>query len=169
MRLEKNWLVQEAVTYLHGSDYLYLLNFARVRVEEVAELRRALRAEGAVFHVVKNSILQLALQGIVSLDLKPQLSGPTAIVTRGSNPSGVAKILLQFRKQHEDKLVLKCGALANRFLSPEEVKLLSELPPLEELRARFLALLQEPARRILAVFQGVPQGLLRVLKAKGSR
>jgi large subunit ribosomal protein L10 len=169
MRPEKNWLVQEAVTYLQGSDYIYLLDFSRVRVEESAELRRLLRAEGAIFHVVKNSILQLALQGLVFPDLKPQLSGPTALVAGGTNPSGVAKILLQFRKQHEDKLVLKCGALANRFLSPEEVKLLSELPTLEELRARCLALLQEPARRMLTVLQAVPQGLLRVLKAKGSQ
>jgi large subunit ribosomal protein L10 len=166
MRAEKSLLVREAVTYLQDSGYIYLVDFSRIRVEEVEELRKVLKAEGAVFHVVKNTILPLAAHDLPLPDFKPILAGPTAIVAGGCNPSSVAKVLLQFRKKHEDKLTIKCGALADRLLNPEEVKALSELPTLDELRARFLSLLQESARQMVCVLQAVPQGLLNVLQAK---
>jgi large subunit ribosomal protein L10 len=166
MRAEKNLLVREVVTYLQDSDYIYLVDFSRIRVEEVAELRKLLKAEGAIFHVIKNTILQLATNELTFPDLKQALSGPTAIVAGGRNPSSVAKALLQFRKKHDDKLIIKCGAWDNHFLSPEEVRTLSELPALDELRARLMSLLQESARQMVCILQAIPQSLLNVLQAK---
>ncbi|MDR0445373.1 MAG: 50S ribosomal protein L10 [Puniceicoccales bacterium] len=168
MRAEKGLLVREAVTYLQDSDYFYLADFSRIHVEEVGELRKTLRTEGAAFHVVKNKILCLAVEVLTLPDLRKDLVGPTAVIAGGCNPSSVAKILLQFRKKHEDKLVIKCGFVTGHSLSPDEVKILSELPTLDELRARFMSLLQEPIRQMVCVLNAVPQGFLNVLQAKTS-
>jgi len=169
MRPEKKLLLQEVARYLEPAGYLYLVDFTRIPVPETEELRRALRAQGALFHVVKNRLLQRALQERGMADLRPVLTGPTAIVAGGENPSAVAKILLQFRRQHEDKLPVRGGVLQGHPLGPDEGRQLSELPTLEELRARLLALLQEPARRLPGVLQAVSRSLLQVLRARAEK
>jgi len=165
MRAEKQFLVEEVENHLRKSDYVYLANFERITVEEVSSLRDQLAAQEAEFHVVKNSILRVAAKKLELPDLDEWLVGPTAIVVGGKNPSGVAKVIRSFFKE-KDKGEVKVGVVDNRTYTADEVKALSELPSLEELRAQLLGLLTTPMRELLFVFNGVPQGLLNVLQAK---
>ncbi|MDR0340534.1 MAG: 50S ribosomal protein L10, partial [Puniceicoccales bacterium] len=68
-------------------------------------------------------------------------------------------------KERENRLRLKCGVLDGKSLSAAELTGLAKLPPLAELRARFLALLQTPAQNFLMTCNAALQGLLRVLLA----
>ncbi|RME67600.1 MAG: 50S ribosomal protein L10 [Verrucomicrobia bacterium] len=165
MRAEKQFLVEEVENHLRKSDYVYLANFERITVGEVSSLRDQLAAQEAEFHVVKNSILRVAAKKLELPDLDEWLVGPTAIVVGGKNPSGVAKVIRSFFKE-KDKGEVKVGVVDNRTYTADEVKALSELPSLEELRAQLLGLLTTPMRELLFVFNGVPQGLLNVLQAK---
>ena len=56
MRPEKQYLVEEVNNHLNKSDYVYLTNYERITVEEIAELRAQLSEHEAEFHVIKNSI-----------------------------------------------------------------------------------------------------------------
>ena len=165
MRLEKKYLVEEVDSYLEGSDYLFIVNYAGITVAETEDLRSSLAEHRAEFHVVKNTILQVATRGRSYPDLDEWLSGPTAIISGGENPPGVAKVLENFAKKKE-KVDLKVGVLNESVISPEAIEQLSKLPSLEVLRAQLLGLLNTPAQRLLTVLQGVPQGLLNVLDAK---
>ena len=60
MRPEKEYLVEEVNTHLDKSDYVYLANYERITVEEIAELRASLSEHDAEFHVIKNSIFGVA-------------------------------------------------------------------------------------------------------------
>jgi large subunit ribosomal protein L10 len=42
MRPEKQYLVEEVNEHLNKSDYVYLANYERITVEEIAELRASL-------------------------------------------------------------------------------------------------------------------------------
>ena len=99
MRLEKKYLVEEVNTHLSKSDYVYLTNYDRITVEEISELRESLAKHDAEFHVVKNTILNVAAQERSLPDLNEHLIGPTAIIVGGNNPSGVAKVIFDFFKQ----------------------------------------------------------------------
>jgi large subunit ribosomal protein L10 len=168
MRPEKQYLVEEANTHLEKSDYVYLTNYERITVEEIAELRGQLSEHGAEFHVVKNSIFGVAAAAKNLPDLGEHLNGQTAIVVGGDNPSGVAKIIGEFFKK-KNKVEMKAGILNERALTKEEIEALAKLPGLEVLRAQLLSLLTQPATGVVRVLNAVPQSLLYVLQAKAEK
>lgn len=165
MRPEKQYLVDEVNTHLDKSDYVYLANYERITVEEIAELRASLSEHNAEFHVVKNSIFGVAAAAKELPDLGEHLTGQTAIIVGGDNPSGVAKVIGEFFKK-KDKIDLKAGILNDKALSKEEITMLAKLPGLEALRAQLLGLLTQPATGLVRVLNAVPTGLLYVLQAK---
>lgn len=164
MRVEKKFLLQEVTNKVKDSTYLYLVNFNRVTVGETAQLRAVLEKEGACFHVVKNSVLQKVGENLEWPSFTQWLEGQTAVVFGGNNPSGVIKLLLKFSKEKE-KLSTKGGLLDGQLYDTTALEALSKLPDLSTLRGTFLSLLLTPYRQCLYVMQGVPQGLLNVLKA----
>lgn len=165
MRKEKAFLVKEVVAHVRKSDFLFLANFERMTVADVAELRASLAKAGAEYHVVKNSILNAAAKECQFPDLSQYLTGLNAVIVGGSAPTEVAKILSNFAKDKE-KLGVKGGRLEDQLLSSSDVVALSKLPSLDVQRAQLLSLLNTAAQRFLFVLQGVPQGLLNVLQAK---
>lgn len=169
MRDEKKYLIEECSNHLDKSDYLYLTDFAKVTVLETAELRQSLRKQGAEFHVVKNSILKLATSEKNYPELDKHLMGFTAIVVGGKSPAEVAKILIQFHKDKNEKCAIKVGILGDRLMTAAEVKELSQLPSIEILRGQFLGLLNTPAQQMARIVQAVPQAILNVLQAKARR
>ena len=60
MRAEKKFLVDEVASQLASSNYLLIANFTGVTVQDATAVRDQLRAHGAEYHVVKNSILNIA-------------------------------------------------------------------------------------------------------------
>ncbi|HLS28612.1 MAG TPA: 50S ribosomal protein L10 [Opitutales bacterium] len=168
MRPEKKYLVEEVSRHLDKSDFVFLTDYNTVTVSEIAELRANLRAESAEFHVVKNSILNVAAKERSLPALDEWLSGPTAIVTGGENPAGVAKVLKEFSSDKK-KLEIKVGVLGDRTLTVEEVKTLADLPSIEILHAQLLGLFSQPAQRLATVLAAGPVSLLNVLKAKSEQ
>lgn len=168
MRSEKKYLVEEVTRYLEKSDFLFLADFNTVNVQEIAELRANLRQEKAEFHVVKNSVLNVAAKSRNLPNLDSWLDGPTAVVLGGDNPSGVAKILKKF-SDDKKKLKVKVGILGDKTLDKEEVLFLAELPSLEVLKGQFLGLLSTPAQQMVTVLNAVPVSVLNVLNAKSEQ
>jgi large subunit ribosomal protein L10 len=165
MRPEKQYLVEEVSSHLNKSDYVYLVNYEGITVDEIAELRAALDAHAAEFHVVKNSILNVAATSADYPDMSNHLSGQTAIVVGGDNPSGVAKAIGAFFKDKE-KIDLKVGVLNDKLLDRAQIETLAKLPGLEALRGQLLGLFSQPATGLVRVFNAVPQSTLNVLQAK---
>ena len=64
MRSEKKFLIAEVEGHLKKSDYVYLANYEKATVENLAALRKKLAAENAEIHVVKNSSLRVAAKGL---------------------------------------------------------------------------------------------------------
>lgn len=168
MRPEKELLVQDVDRHLAKSDYVFLANYDRITVEETETLRTNLAEENAEFHVVKNSILNLAMQRRSQPDMKEWLDGPTAIIVGGENPSGVAKVLKTFFKSKE-KVEMKAGVMDEQTLTAGQLMELADLPGLDELRAKFLSLLNTPAQRFVTVLNAVPQSVVNVLKAHADK
>lgn len=169
MRSEKKYLIKETCDNLGKSTYVFLVNFDRTTVKDAAELRNALSKMGGEFHVVKNSTLKHAAKELSFPALDEALAGHTAIVVGGDSPSEVAKVLVKFHKEKDEKCPIKLGVLDEKLLSREEIIELSKLPSLEVLRSQFLALLNTPATQMVRVMQAIPEGLLNVLNAKSKQ
>ena len=165
MRPEKKYLVDEINRHLDKSSYVYLTNYERITVDEIAELRDDLSKHNAEFHVIKNNIFGVAAASRNLPNLDEHLTGQTAIVIGGEDPSGVAKVITAFFKKNE-KVDLKAGVLDEKILTKDEVIALSKLPGIESLRAQLLGLLAQPATGLVRVIGAVPQNLVNVLQAK---
>lgn len=165
MRPEKKYLVTEIDKHLDKSSYVYLTNYERITVDEIAELREKLSQHNAEFHVIKNNIFGVAANSRNLPDMSEHLKGQTAIVVGGDNPSGVAKSVIEFFEKKE-KVELKAGILEEKALTKEEISALAKLPGIESLRAQLLGLLTQPASGLVRVINAVPQNLVNVLQAK---
>ncbi len=165
MRPEKQFLVDEVNAHLDKSDYVFVTDYQRATVPDIADLRSKLAKEEAEFHVIKNNILKVAARDRGYPELDDHLTGQNAIVIGGKNPSGVAKVLTKYFDS-EEKIEVKVGVLSNQKLEKDDVSALSKLPSLESLRAQLLGLLSQPAQQMVFILNAVPQNVLNVLQAK---
>ncbi len=166
MRAEKKYLVEELVKHLDKSDYVFIADYNRITVFETADLRKSLAEKNAEFHVVKNSILDVAAKEKQYPELKGDwLKGQSAVIVGGKEPSEVAKILLKFNKD-KDKVSLKGGIMGDRVMTTAEIEVLSKLPSIEVLRGQLLGTFNAPAQQMVRVLQAIPEGVLNVLQAK---
>lgn len=148
MRQEKQLLIDEVSSYLAKSKYLLLADFTGVTVEDAANIRAQLNEHGAEYHVVKNSILNIAAKSASLPDFSAHLKGHTALVTGGDNPPGVAKVIVKFFEE-KGRLSVKTAMLDDKLLDKAEIEALSKLPSLDGIRAQILSLLSAPAAQIV--------------------
>lgn len=156
-RSQKQELVTEMREKLLGAKAVVVVQQKGLTVEEVTGLRRSMRAAGAEFKVLKNTLAQRAIQGTDLGGIESLLVGPTALAF-SQDPIGASKIVVNFADKN-DKLAVIGGYLDGRVLTSHEVKALAKLPSLDELRAKLLGLLTAPATRI-ATYTREPAAML---------
>ena len=80
------------------SESLILLEFKGLKVPEVTELRRQVRAVQGSYKVVKNTLARRAMAGTPFEALAPHFTGATAVAFSGDDPVALAKVLTTFAK-----------------------------------------------------------------------
>ena len=168
MRPEKKYLVVEALKYLQGTKYIVLTDYTGLDVGQMNELRRRLASVEAGLHVVKNTVLQLAIKESGLPGLNGELKGPTAIVTGPGDIGAAAKVLKNFAAEFE-KPKLKLGLFDGKELIAAELQTLADLPPREILLAQLLGLIQMPATLLVRVLNEPASMLARVVQAKSEK
>jgi large subunit ribosomal protein L10 len=164
-RAQKQVLIDELRTEFGSSPHAVLLDFRGLSVNAATEFRRKVRQAGSRYRVVKNSLAVRAVKGTPLESLGPQFEGTTGVAYTATDPVALAKVLVDFQKEHP-ALSLKGGIVSGTdMLDAEGVKALSTMPSLPELRARLLGLLQTPASQLVRLLNTPANQLARVLKA----
>ena len=166
-RSQKSSLVSSLHERLSGATLVVITRQSGLTVAESSDLRRKMLKAGAGYKVTKNRLARLALEGTKFAELASMFTGPTAIAL-SDDPVAAAKVAVEFAKTNE-KLEIVGGALNAKVLDAAGVKALATLPSLNELRAKFLGMLQTPATRIAGVLQAPAGQLARVLRAKADK
>jgi large subunit ribosomal protein L10 len=164
-RTEKQQLIDELHTEFGRSPHAILVDFRGLSVPAVTEFRRKVRLAGSRYRVVKNTLALRAVKDTPLAGLAAKFDNTTGVAYTGTDPVALAKVLVDFAKDHP-QLVVKAGWVAgSQMLDADGVKALSTMPSLPELRARFLGLLQAPATRLVRVLNAPATQMARVLKA----
>ena len=121
---------------LKDTRNIYVTDFTGLSVGKMTELRRRLRAAGARYVVVKNTLAQRALAANKIAELDDHLAGPTGLVLAGSDPLAAAKVLGECAKENQ-KLSVRIGLVDGKAVNPAYVKRLGELPGREALLGQF--------------------------------
>src|SRR5512145_1460842 len=112
-RAEKEQMLQDMSTEFTSVDTAILVDYRRLDVPGVTELRRQLRAARAQYKVVKNTIARCAPKGTARASLETHFEGTTAIAYTGEYAVALAKALTTFMKG-ELTLSIKAAVVAGR-------------------------------------------------------
>jgi large subunit ribosomal protein L10 len=165
-RTQKQTLIDDLHQEFGRSPHASLVDFRGLSVPAVTEFRRKVKASGSRYRVVKNTLALRAAKGTPLEKLGPQFDNTTGVAYTGTDPVALAKVLIDFGKDHP-QLVVKGGLVSgSQMLDAEGVKALSAMPSLPELRARLIGLLQAPAARLVRVLSAPGGQVARVLKAR---
>ncbi len=172
MTKEKIATVEALKDKFSNSQYFYITDYSSLTVEQINNFRRKCFEKGIEIKVLKNTLVRKALEQVndtAYIDLYDALKGPTAVMFSESS-NGPAKIIKDFRKDHE-KPVLKAAYIdSDIFLGDDQVEPLSNLKSKEELVGDVILLLQSPIKNVLGSLQSggnTLSGLLKALEERG--
>jgi len=162
---------QEAIESLKGvfndAGAVVVTHYMGLTVAEMTDLRGRLRQEGAQLQVVKNTLVQKALNGSVGEAGDALFKGPVAIAY-APDPVSAAKVATQYAKDNE-KFTVVGGLMGLEVLDKASIAALARLPSLDQLRAKIIGLLQAPATKIAGVLQAPAGQLARVMGAYAAK
>lgn len=164
-RNEKSQVVSVFSKRVEGFQAAVLTHYRGLNVEQVNLLRRRLREAKISYHVVKNTLINLAAKGTELEKLADYFEGPTAIAISYGDPVPLAKILLEFVKT-QPKLEIKVGLIQGKVTSPDEIKILATLPPREVLLAQILGGIQCSGQQLGGTILGALQQVIGVIQAR---
>jgi large subunit ribosomal protein L10 len=163
-RPEKVAVVDEVRERLTSSSAVLLTEYRGLKVSELAELRRNLRAAGGDYKIYKNTLVRFAVRETGIEGIEELLVGPTALAFVDGDAAAVAKALRDFSRGNQ-ALVLKGGVLGSKVLSADDAKALADLPSREVLLARIAGGLAAPMQQFAGLLQALPRNLAYGLKA----
>lgn len=168
MRAEKKFISAEYVNRLSQSPFFIVVDYRGLSVGQFTELRKRLLKTNAELHVVKNTLFRVAAKEAGLADLTGSLAGQLAVVTGKKDVAAAAKVLKTYQSEFE-KPKLQFGYVGSKALKAEELRALADLPPLEQLQAKILGLLQAPATKLAVLINTPGSQLARVIKAKSEQ
>ncbi|HZL01058.1 MAG TPA: 50S ribosomal protein L10 [Caulobacteraceae bacterium] len=145
-----------------GAGAVVVTHYLGLSVREMEDLRGRLRKEGATIKVVKNRLVQKALNG-AGKGTHDLFKGPVAIAY-GPDAVSAAKVATAYAKDNE-KFTIVGGLMGEEVLDRAAIDVLARLPSLDQLRGRLVGLVQAPATRIAGVLQAPAAQLARVFNA----
>lgn len=167
-RTQKEEAVASLSEKLDRATSVFVADYRGLGVDDVNELRSKLReatdGEGE-YHVVKNTLLRLAAKGSDTEILTEHFVGPTSVAISYGDPVGVAKVLVDYAKEH-DAFQVKGAMLDGKSLGESDLATLATLPSLLELRGKLVGLLQAPAGKIARLLNEPGGQIARLVTAR---
>ncbi len=140
---DKKAVVAAVSAQVEKSQTMVLAEYRGIEVGDLTLLRKKAREAGVYLHVVKNTLVRRAVANTPFANLTDQMTGPL-IYGLSEDAVAAAKVLVEFAKGNNEKLVVKSGSYTGEFLDAEGVKALASIPSREELLAKLLGVMQAP-------------------------
>lgn len=163
----KEELVEELAQDLNTTQALIIADYRGLPTAELAKLRNVLRGKQAGLHVVKNTLLELALKraGLpVPADL---MVGPNVIAFCHGDIAGPAQAINTFLKEKD--LKVKGAIMGGSVLRGAEAEALATLPTREQLFGRLLGTINAPGTQIAGVVASGIRQVLYLLQARATQ
>lgn len=160
---QKTEMLELYEEWVQHSEAIFLLEFKKMNMKEIDNLRSKMREAGAQIHVAKNTLLKMAFKK-AGIDYSTLLEGSTLCGFAEKDAASLAKVLSSSIKNSE-VFKVKGGFLDGIVISEAEVKALADLPPLPVMRAQLLGVINAPASKLVRTIAEPARSLAAVVKA----
>jgi large subunit ribosomal protein L10 len=162
----KRQAVSELAELIRSSSAVAVADYRGLKVSDMQSVRRTLRESGVQLHIAKNRLLKIAADEADRAELKPLLTGPTALATVDGDEAAMAKALADaFRPFSRIGVTLRGGMLGNRAIDASQLARLATLPSREVLLGRIAGGMAAPLTGMAGVLAANLRNLVGVLSA----
>ena len=154
--IAKKAVVQEIIEKIKSSKSVVLVEYDKLTVAEVSELRNKCRQANCEYKVYKNTMMNFAFKGTDYEALTQYLEGPSAIAISDTDATAPARIICNFAKTAE-KLELKGGVVEGNVYDVAGLTELSKIPSREVLLSRLLGSMQSPITNFARVIKQIAE------------
>jgi len=169
-REEKSRVIEDLTAQLAETNVIYIADISGLNAETTSNLRRACFKAGIELAVVKNTLLEKAMEASDNDygDLSSVLKGNTSILI-AENGNAPAKIIKEFRKK-SDKPILK-GAYIHQavFIGDNQLDALIALKSKEEVIGEIIGILQSPAKNVVSALKSGGGKIAGIVKTLSER
>ena len=158
----KKAVVEEIVSKIKAAKSVVFVDYNKLTVAEVSELRNKCREAGCEYKVYKNTLGRKAFNDLGFNQFDEALNGPTAVAFSADEVTA-AKLMTKAAKDYDGKIVLKCAFSDNAYVDKKGVEALATMPSKEELIAKMLGSMQAPLSNFAGVLGNLVSGIVRVL------
>ncbi|MBI3598738.1 MAG: 50S ribosomal protein L10 [Nitrospirae bacterium] len=163
-RTEKEIVVEKLHQKFSLAKVSVLSDYSGMNVEEIREVKIALRKAKGEFNVVKNRLAIRAAQGTPLEKVVANFKGPVAITLGLSDPVPPMKALDTLFGQQK-KLKMRVGVIENRVIDLAAFKQVAKLPGREVLLGQLVARMKSPLYGIRGALGEVLNKWARTLQA----
>ncbi len=157
-REEKSAVIDQVAEKISGSDAVFAVDYRGITVAQIKELRTKLSDQNTTLQVTKNSLAELAADKAGAPDLKPLLTGPTALAFVKGDAAAAAKVLSDTARTLR-MLESKGGYMDGAFLTPAQVGAIATLPTREVLYGQLVGVVAAPITGVVRGLNALIQGL----------
>ncbi len=165
---KKEQIVADLADKISRSEGLIMTDYRGLNTAEIGELRNKLRETETGYHVVKNSLMKLALEQAGLPWQQSLFDGPTAIGFCYEDVPGPAKTLVDFANESKT-FSIRGGMLGEGLLTAAQISDLAALPSGEILIAQVVARIQGPLVGLIGVLSAPLRNLAYVLQARSGQ
>jgi len=161
----KRQAVTELAELLRSSSAMAVADYRGLKVSEMQTVRRTLRESGVQLTVAKNRLLKIAADEADRADLKPMLTGPTALATIDGDEAAMAKALADALRPYARVVTVRGGMLGATPIDAAQLTRLATLPSREILLGKLAGGMAAPISGMAGVLAANLRNLVGVLAA----
>ena len=147
---------------LERASHLFVTSFEKLTVAQDFELRKAVRAAGGRYRVIKNNLAAKASEGTPAENLLGGLRGMTSLAYTTTDPVAMAKSLTAYAKANP-AFTFKAGMVEGRVIEVKSITELANMPSKEQLIGKVMWLINSASQRLAVSLNGVARNLAVVL------
>jgi large subunit ribosomal protein L10 len=159
---EKKEIIASYEKWLKDASAVYILSYQKMRMKDIDALRAEAREVGGEFHVVKNTLMKIALENS-GLQEGGFFTESSIMAFAFEDAPAMAKVV--DKANSTDLFDIKGGFMDGKVLDAQSVIALSKLPPLPQMRAQLLALINTPATQLVRTISEPARQVAAVVKA----
>lgn len=156
----KQQVVSEIIEKLKNAESMVIVSYEGngLTVEQVTELRKQCRENDVNYCVLKNRLVNRALEALGIEGLADKLEGPNAFVFGTKDVTAAPKVISQFIEKNKlSNVSMKGGLMGTEVMDLNTIKALAATPSREELLATLVGCMISPISSLVSVLDQIAE------------